>query len=900
MSERAAENPNGIGYFVDDSGETVQIPLSQSTQALQLGFLPASPEQIEDFEKVRKFSTTEQKFKTFGEGFAQSLTLGASTWAEKALGVDPAAIAAREEINPNTHLAGSLTGVAVPLVLSGGAAAPEIGAARSATAALASDAVHGAQAVSEFSAPSLIAHAGEGAAELAEHYLPEATTALGRVGTATLKGAASAGTEGALYGAGHVVHEAALGDPNLTAQSALEEVGLSAMLGGAVGAGGGILSGLTREAAAGPIGRKIEEWANNFEGNQMIKTAAGPGKGQAALKGLYKKMSPEAASQLGKEGGEMGLVGAFDTPASVFEKTGEAMESAGKKIGDALDTADASGVAKPRPISEVLSRFRNETVDPLSGNPLEASTASKLNGLIKSYGEEYGGSVRTLSEDGRWTGNVEKDLSFRDLHAIRKDLSDKIFGLRGTMDPESNALKSALHDFRSIVSDEIDEGLSKADIPGASLKDWKAANREYQVAATLNQISEKGMAGAGLSGVPLSAILTGTAGLIHGGPLGAAALTAGTMLAKRYGPQALAAGARGLRHLVDEGGAESIINKTAEMIAQERQAASNTAAEAVAAHSTAMARAFDKAAEHLEPLVAPAKDATRHVLHENVEEKLAEHQSAHPIESGAKGEPEALAALSHLEAAQQRMAAKVNGLAHAVVSGRVPEHEATAAFAKSADEFEKQMEEIRHLTQNAEAATERMNAASGDIYEHAPGVAQALTLNASRALVHLNQKFPAPPKVAPLAPKMVPSQHDLWRYNKTREALEKPTSILKHAAAGTLTPMQVEAVRAAYPERLQQMQTAVLERLAEHKGQVPYKQRLMLPILFGRDMDGTASPQAIQANQAAYHLPSAKSGMDSTGPGAMRPTQGGLSKLKLSSSAMTAGQAADTRRRGLE
>lgn len=885
-------------YFISDTGEVLKSDRPEDAKiAAEMGYLPASPEQIEDYEKTEKFSTSGQQLKTFGEGFAQSLTLGASTWAEKQLGVDPADIAAREEINSGLHMAGSLAGVAVPLVLSGGAAAPEIGAARSATAAFAQDAVRGAQAVSEFSAPSLIAHAGEGAAELAEHYLPEATTALGRVGVQAAKGAASAATEGALYGAGHVVHEAALGDPNLTAQSALEEVGLSTILGGAVGAGGGILSGLTREAAAGPIGKKLEEWAHNFEGNRNLKTA---GAIQSDIKREAKKIGLEGVNQLGREGADLGLVGPFSTPADTLERSDALMQTAGKKIGEILETADNSGLSKPRPISDVLARFRSEVIDPISDNPLEAPTVSKLKDLTKDYAERFGSPVKRLSEDGRWIGNAESELKLEDLHQLRKELSDKIYGLRGTLDPEAKVLTSKLHDLRSIVSDEIEKGLEKSDLPGAALKDWKAANRQYQVAATFNKFAEAGMGrSVGNNMIPLTSVLTGIGGAVMGGPVTATALGVGGYLAKRYGSSVLAAGARGMRNLIDEAGAESIVNKTAELIAHERNAASNAAADAVAAHSSAMARAFDKAAEHLEPLVAPAKDATRHVLHENVEEKLAEHEAAHPIEHNASSAPEALAALSHLDAAQQRMAKKVDDLAHAVATGKVTEHEASAAFAKSTDEFEKQMEEVRVLAQNAEAANERLNQLTVDLHEHAPGVAQALALNASRALVHLHQKFPAPPKAAPLAPKMVPSQHELFRYNKTREALEKPTSILKHAAAGTLMPMQVEAVRAAYPERLQQMQTAVLEKIAEQKGQVPYRQRLMLPILFGRDMDGTASPQAIAANQAVYMLPSQKSGQDSTGPGAVQPSQTGLSKLKLSNQLMTSGQAADTRRRGI-
>jgi hypothetical protein len=126
MPERAPS------YVVDPSGKTVAVDQEDLPGELLTGSIPASKAQIEDFLKEQafhaKYGTTGQQLATFGEGAASALTLGASDWLERGLGVSPEDIAARPRENPGSHLAGTVTGVAVPLILSAGASAPLEGA----------------------------------------------------------------------------------------------------------------------------------------------------------------------------------------------------------------------------------------------------------------------------------------------------------------------------------------------------------------------------------------------------------------------------------------------------------------------------------------------------------------------------------------------------------------------------------------------------------------------------------------------------------------------------------------------------------------------------------------------------------------------------------------------------
>jgi hypothetical protein len=136
-----------------------------------------------------------------------------------------------------------------------------------------------------------------------------------------------------------------------------------------------------------------------------------------------------------------------------------------------------------------------------------------------------------------------------------------------------------------------------------------------------------------------------------------------------------------------------------------------------------------------------------------------------------------------------------------------------------------------------------------------------------------------PPERGPLGPKWTPSQAEISKFNRYYQAVEDPTSILKQAAAGTLTPEAVEAVKAVYPELYDRMSQAALEKISSHRGPVPYRSKLMLSFMLGTDLDGTLNPASIARNQATIRGPSAKA-PDSL-PGGPQPNPKGAEKLTI-------------------
>lgn len=802
----------GGGYYVDLTGQTVRVPEAEEATAVDQGYIPASPEQVKNLTLGEKFGSPGQQAISGLEGGADALTLGLSSQLEtKVLGVPAENIRGREGANPLAHGIGTGLGILGPLIFSGGAAALPEAAGEAGTSAL--------RTAAEASAPSLVSKAGEAAASGVKAILPEATTAGGRVATKLATGVVRGGVEGGLFGLGNVIHEDALGDPGLTASSAMEEIGLSALLGGGLGGASGILGGLTAEVPSSKLGQKLADWLPEFEGERNLKAA---GAIQSDMSRAAKQMSREELNKIGREAGDLGLVGPFSTPAKTADRAANLMEEAGGRMGDILNEADAAG-AKPIGSERLMKRGIDEIVKPLEANPLEKATAAKMREVLDGYRELH----------------AAEGPSFRDLHAMRKQLSDKIYGLKGMMDPDANALKSALHDFRTIVSDELDKGLEKA---GLDTQAWKVANREYRVAATIQKFAQKGMdRAAGNHLLSLSGLLSGLTGFAaHGGPLGVG-MALGAEGVKRFGSGILSAGAKGMREWLEKGAAEEAAGKSAELISAERQGG----------------------ADHM------AQEAAR--------------------------APESVAALSQLEKANQAVASRVDKLVSGILTGSGKS--VRTAMAKGVADLStgERLEKVARLAQNPEAMQQHLLAQTSDLNDHAPKTAQALQVGVPMAVGFLHSKAPKMPKPTPLGPKYKLDKAQEWKWNRYFHAVSNPTHILKHAAAGTLTPMDVEAVKTVHPALYAHMQQSVLEHLSNRKEPLPYRQRLMLSMLMGSDLDGTMSPESVMANQATFAMPSQKSGQDVAAPRAPKSTQTGLGKLKTAERARTPSQAIDAR-----
>lgn len=190
------------------------------------------------------------------------------------------------------------------------------------------------------------------------------------------------------------------------------------------------------------------------------------------------------------------------------------------------------------------------------------------------------------------------------------------------------------------------------------------------------------------------------------------------------------------------------------------------------------------------------------------------------------------------------------------------------------------------------ATTDRLAHSLGDLPQHAPKVAQAVTTTALRGLDFLTAKLPAgrrdPYNLQPqlqLRPRA--SDAEISQYMRYAEAVDHPLVVLREVKSGTLTRDHIEAVKAVYPNLYDEMRSTVVRTLAESKSALPYSRRIQLGILLDIPTDATLAPDFTRAIQATF-TSDEKAGAESPPPHLARP-------INVAGSTQTATQAATER-----
>jgi hypothetical protein len=273
-------------------------------------------------------------------------------------------------------------------------------------------------------------------------------------------------------------------------------------------------------------------WLGKVAGNRNIKAAGGI---QSDITRARKQVGRDRLNELGQDMGKEGLVGPTTTPTKTFERANALMDDAGSQMGEMLQAADQTpGAALNN--ADLINRAAQEVYAPLKQNPHTTVAADKFLKLLGGYADTYG----------------KGDLNPSKLHEIRKNISKDLYGWRGNKDPEADAVKSALHDFRSLVSDELNKSVKRG---GQSTPEWLAANRKFEVGARAEEFADKGMDRShgnnlispmeALAG--MSAMVGGTAVGHPAAGVGAAGATLAAALARRHGSGTLGWAAGGLK-----------------------------------------------------------------------------------------------------------------------------------------------------------------------------------------------------------------------------------------------------------------------------------------------------------------------------------------------------------------
>lgn len=277
---------------------------------------------------------------------ARGLSFGASDVLATQSGlVSPETLSAIKRKNAAASIAGEVVGTAAPLLLSGGTAAPAVGA--------------------KLGAKALIKGAGSGvraanAASLAVEKLTAKALkkAIAETGTETvarkiiekgLSQAAGSAVEGALYGTGQLLSESALGEADLNAENLAAAAGTGALFGGAAGGLFGlsetIVPTFRNGKVAGYVSKKLDNKVDDVLAAQKLQGMT------ASRITKQNQRAPQIAENTPaylRNLADRKEIGIFSNSKKMLNAVDEDIAQIGSNIGKTLDDIDA--IAKDTPI----------------------------------------------------------------------------------------------------------------------------------------------------------------------------------------------------------------------------------------------------------------------------------------------------------------------------------------------------------------------------------------------------------------------------------------------------------------------------------------------------------------------------------------------------------------------
>ncbi|MGE5802941.1 MAG: hypothetical protein ACM358_11865 [Gemmatimonadota bacterium] len=192
--------------------------------------------------------------------------------------------------------------------------------------------------------------------------------------------------------------------------------------------------------------------------------------------------------------------------------------------------------------------------------------------------------------------------------------------------------------------------------------------------------------------------------------------------------------------------------------------------------------------------------------------------------------------------------------------GETVEHEGGTTLAKL---FKARTDEIKSQTAFDEAGIPRMRPeARAAVAERLkpvravdPILADRLESQAARRLEYLSSLIPRRPDI--MAHRFGP---DLWQpsdmimrsFARSAAAVEDPDSVLERATHGAVSPEDAQAMRAVWPEKLQDFISQVGMQLPALQKALPYKRRISLSILTGQPVDPAMDPTVMRVFQSQF------------------------------------------------
>lgn len=143
----------------------------------------------------------------------------------------------------------------------------------------------------------------------------------------------------------------------------------------------------------------------------------------------------------------------------------------------------------------------------------------------------------------------------------------------------------------------------------------------------------------------------------------------------------------------------------------------------------------------------------------------------------------------------------------------------------------------------------------GEIPE-APMVYGSLVGKLNAASMFLQSKLPSDPLAGKYMfatkSQWAPTDTQLAQFSRYQQAVEQPLGVINHVGQGTVTPEEIEGLKAVYPNIYNKLQKSIVNAIIDHGEDIPYQQRLKLGQLFQIPSDPSLDPQFIATMQSNY------------------------------------------------
>lgn len=473
----------------DQQGKTFDLPSNQLLTALQNGFSLETATQGAVREYVKDNKGIKGAIKVGLGQFADEALMGIPETAYD-LTADPLEVAKKEALKKDHQLANAIGGI-------GGFGA---------SLAVGGPLFKGATTVGKAAERVVAAKLGEYGIEQGAKGIAKSLT------SKMINNATRLGVESAVVSAPQAVTEAALGDPELAAESILTNVGIGAFLG-----------------VMGPGAKELIKLGNTVVSKGADLVTKGTNAGRAALS--VSGVSPAAQAKLVRKFPEImdelpdfyrNKVGLKVTDASsekVLAKVEKAVDDAGETIGNITKNVQGDIDLSPY-MNEAFENLQKDLIDPISGLPLSG----------KRVKEAEEAMLEILGQIPEYNPSMAKTVPISDLQRRK-------VGIKNLIDLDKDPLK------RTIQEDALSElrtAYKKAQEAGVEsnspelLEQLKVANRTYQIGSEILPHLEKKAAKQGLHDLVGLKDLVGVGVGSVFGPVGVAVGLATSPITKPY------------------------------------------------------------------------------------------------------------------------------------------------------------------------------------------------------------------------------------------------------------------------------------------------------------------------------------------------------------------------------